>query len=111
VLPSVLVDGQVAGVWRPVAGGIEVTAFTKLSRRTCADLAAEVVGAIEAHASMGAPPSTASLRALGFETRDALSSTLGTDRYLERCSIGASRPLTETVHRTRNALLARTLDG
>ena len=30
VLPTVLVDGFVAGVWRPVAGGIEVTAFHAL---------------------------------------------------------------------------------
>jgi hypothetical protein len=30
VLPSVLVDGYVAGVWRPVDGGIEVTAFRRL---------------------------------------------------------------------------------
>jgi hypothetical protein len=27
VLPTLLVDGYVAGVWRPVAGGIEATAF------------------------------------------------------------------------------------
>jgi hypothetical protein len=31
VLPTVLVDGFVAGVWRPAAGGIEVTAFEPLS--------------------------------------------------------------------------------
>ena len=31
VLPTVLVDGYVAGVWRPVEGGIEVTAFHRLS--------------------------------------------------------------------------------
>ena len=30
VLPSILVDGLVAGVWRPVDGGIEVTAFHEL---------------------------------------------------------------------------------
>lgn len=30
VLPTVLVDGYVAGVWRPRAGGIEVTAFHAL---------------------------------------------------------------------------------
>jgi hypothetical protein len=32
VLPTLLVDGHVAGVWRPVDGGIEATAFHKLSR-------------------------------------------------------------------------------
>jgi hypothetical protein len=31
VLPTILVDGLVAGVWRPVADGIEVTAFHRLS--------------------------------------------------------------------------------
>jgi len=30
VLPTLLVDGFVAGVWRPVAGGVEVTAFHAL---------------------------------------------------------------------------------
>lgn len=30
VLPTVLVDGHVAGVWRPVDGGLEVTAFHAL---------------------------------------------------------------------------------
>ena len=31
-LPTLLVDGHVAGVWRPVEGGIEATAFKKLSK-------------------------------------------------------------------------------
>jgi hypothetical protein len=31
VLPTLLVDGLVAGVWRPVEGGVEVTAFERLS--------------------------------------------------------------------------------
>ena len=33
VLPTVLVDGYVAGVWRPVDDGIEVTAFHRAARR------------------------------------------------------------------------------
>lgn len=33
VLPTVLVDGYVAGVWRPLEGGIEVTAFHPLARQ------------------------------------------------------------------------------
>ena len=32
VLPTLLVDGYVAGVWRPVDRGIEVTAFRKLGK-------------------------------------------------------------------------------
>ena len=31
VLPTMLVDGQVAGVWRPVEGGVEATAFHALA--------------------------------------------------------------------------------
>ena len=31
VLPTILVDGYVAGVWRPVDDGIEVTAFHELA--------------------------------------------------------------------------------
>ena len=31
VLPTLLVDGSVAGVWRPVEGGIEATAFHRLT--------------------------------------------------------------------------------
>ena len=31
LLPTVLVDGYVAGVWRPIDDGIEATAFHRLS--------------------------------------------------------------------------------
>lgn len=47
VLPTLLVDGEVAGVWRPVGGadgdggGIEATAFHPLSPATWEALAAE----------------------------------------------------------------------
>jgi hypothetical protein len=41
VLPALLVDGYVAGVWRPVEGGIEATAFHRLPERAWAGLAAE----------------------------------------------------------------------
>ena len=41
VLPSLLVDGYVAGVWRPVEGGIEATAFHPLSEEAWDGLAAE----------------------------------------------------------------------
>ena len=41
VLPALLVDGYVAGVWRPVQGGIEATAFRPLPERAWAGLAAE----------------------------------------------------------------------
>lgn len=44
VLPSVLVDGRVAGVWRPVDGSIEVTAFHALDDEAWDGLAAEATG-------------------------------------------------------------------
>jgi hypothetical protein len=44
VLPTLLVDGHVAGVWRPVEGGIEATAFHALADDDWDGLAAEAVG-------------------------------------------------------------------
>lgn len=41
VLPSVLVDGYVSGVWRPVEDGIEVTAFRQFDGDAWASLAVE----------------------------------------------------------------------
>ncbi|MFJ4716797.1 winged helix DNA-binding domain-containing protein [Streptomyces sp. NPDC088785] len=41
VLPTLLVDGYVAGVWRPVDGGVEATAFHSLSPAQWDGLAAE----------------------------------------------------------------------
>ncbi|MET9611009.1 winged helix DNA-binding domain-containing protein [Streptomyces sp. NPDC006512] len=41
VLPTLLVDGHVAGVWRPVPGGIEATAFHPLSPAAWEGLASE----------------------------------------------------------------------
>jgi hypothetical protein len=41
VLPTLLVDGYVAGVWRPSKGGIEATAFHRLSVDAWAGLEAE----------------------------------------------------------------------
>lgn len=40
VLPTLRVDGYVAGVWRAVEGGIEATAFHSLTRATWGGLAA-----------------------------------------------------------------------
>jgi hypothetical protein len=41
VLPTLLVDGYVAGVWRPVEGGIEATAFHRLPDDVWEGLASE----------------------------------------------------------------------
>ncbi|WP_435969990.1 winged helix DNA-binding domain-containing protein [Streptomyces sp. Qhu_M48] len=40
-LPTLLVDGYVAGVWRPVEGGIEASAFHPLSARVWEEIAGE----------------------------------------------------------------------
>ncbi|MGW6967092.1 winged helix DNA-binding domain-containing protein [Streptomyces zaomyceticus] len=40
-LPTLLVDGYVAGVWRPVEGGVEVSAFHPLPARVWEELAGE----------------------------------------------------------------------
>ncbi len=74
------------------------------------EVAAEIVGAIEAHATLGAPPSMTTLREVAFETRDSLSEKLGTAHSEELRVRGAARPLAEIVDRARNALLARPLD-
>jgi hypothetical protein len=41
VLPTLLVDGHVAGVWRPVDDGIQATAFHQLPKRAWTGLAEE----------------------------------------------------------------------
>jgi hypothetical protein len=47
VLPALLVDGYVAGVWRAVDGGIEATAFHPLPNEAWSGLAAEAAGLTE----------------------------------------------------------------
>jgi len=46
VLPTILVGGHVAGVWRPIDDGIEVTAFRKLPNEAWDGLADESAGLI-----------------------------------------------------------------
>jgi hypothetical protein len=46
VLPTLLVDGHVAGVWRPVEGGIEATAFHRLSGQAWKGLADEAAALV-----------------------------------------------------------------
>lgn len=45
-LPTLLVDGAVAGVWRPVEGGIEATAFEPLTEADWAGLATEAAALV-----------------------------------------------------------------
>jgi hypothetical protein len=46
VLPTLLIDGYVAGVWRPVDGGIEATAFERLDDAAWEGLEAEARGLV-----------------------------------------------------------------
>lgn len=46
VLPTLLVDGYVAGVWRPVEGGIEAAAFHPLPDQVWEGLAAEAASLV-----------------------------------------------------------------
>ena len=68
------------------------------------DLAAEVIGAIERHSTLGAPPVMPVLRSEVLDTADRLAADLG-PRYEELCAAGAELPVVDVVHRTRAALL------
>jgi hypothetical protein len=46
VLPTLLVDGYVAGVWRPVEGGVEATAFHRLDDAAWQGLAVEAAALV-----------------------------------------------------------------
>ncbi len=70
-------------------------------------LAAELVGAIETHALLGMAPMSPTLRLVVFETRDAITDGLGPDRADELLRLGATRPVVETIDRTRRTLLGR----
>ncbi|MDQ1425910.1 MAG: hypothetical protein QOD72_3408, partial [Acidimicrobiaceae bacterium] len=73
------------------------------------EIAAQVLGAIEAHTTMGSPPVMATLRNLAFETRDSVVAELGAEHTLELRLIGASLPVATLVDRTRGALLGRSI--
>jgi hypothetical protein len=68
-------------------------------------LAAEVVGAIESHSTIGGPPVlTTLLRDLVFVTRDSIVRQLGVDQARELRARGATAPIAAIVERTRSAL-------
>ena len=73
-------------------------------------LVAELLGAIEAHATIGVAPMSSILHDVAVTVRDAIVSELGTDRADELQRAGASCPVDEIVHRTRRALLAQSPD-
>ncbi|HTL85893.1 MAG TPA: winged helix-turn-helix domain-containing protein [Acidimicrobiia bacterium] len=75
-----------------------------LHRLGNAELAMEIVGAIEAHATLGVAPMSSILKGAAFETRDDLVQKLGDARATERRRAGAESPVDDIVLRTRRAL-------
>jgi predicted ATPase/DNA-binding winged helix-turn-helix (wHTH) protein len=75
-----------------------------------AELAMELIGAIDAHFMFGITPMSVTLRDVALAARNDLESGLGKDRAAELVAIGSSRPVDAVVHRVRNALLDRPFD-
>jgi hypothetical protein len=75
------------------------------------EIAAQLLGAIETHTTMGGPPVMATVRDLAFEARDSVTARLGQARTEEERAAGAELPLATLVRRVRNALLGRAPDG
>jgi hypothetical protein len=96
--------GEWAQQWHTLARC--VIALHRIDRSA---LAAEVLGAIDAHAVLGGAPMTPTLRDLAFVTRDALVDELGESQFDELRAAGAACPVEDIVHRTHNALLGRPL--
>jgi hypothetical protein len=71
------------------------------------ELAMELVGAIEAHATLGVAPMSSILLGAGIATRDRLIDDLGDERARELRAAGAARPVEDIVFRTRHALITR----
>jgi hypothetical protein len=66
--------------------------------------AAELVGAVETHASIAPPPSSEAVRERTAALLGEIESRLGTDRFEQLRREGALLPVEEVVHRTRAAL-------
>ena len=67
----------------------------------------ELVGAIEAHATLGVAPMTSILHDVAFAVRDALIESLGEARATELRTAGATCPIDDIVLRTRRAARRR----
>jgi predicted ATPase/DNA-binding winged helix-turn-helix (wHTH) protein len=76
-----------------------------LDRIGQAELALELLGAIERHAMLGVAPMSSTLHDLAFATRDQLVDSLGADRAAELLAAGAICPVEDIVLRTRRALI------
>ena len=92
--------GEWAQQWLTLTGCI-----VALYRLGHFELAAQSIGAIEARATLGALPVTASLRERAFEVVDALKRKQGEERFDTLKLEGAELPVSEIVQRNRSALL------
>ncbi len=75
-----------------------------LDRIGQAELAIELIGAIERHAMLGVAPMSSTLHDLAFATRDRLVASLGAGHAGELLAAGASCPVDDLVLRTRRSL-------
>jgi len=69
------------------------------------DLAIELLGAIEAHATLGVAPMSSALQDVLFATRSQLVDSVGVERSEQLLAAGATCPVEEMVLRTRRALV------
>jgi predicted ATPase/DNA-binding winged helix-turn-helix (wHTH) protein len=76
-----------------------------LDRIGQAPLAAEVIGAIERHTSVDAPPVTPPVRDLALASRASIQVQLGEDRTAELLTRGAHESVSSLVNRVRVVLL------
>ncbi len=76
-----------------------------LDRIGQAELAVELLGAIETHAMLGVAPMSSTLHDLVFATRHDLVETMGSQRADELLAAGAILPVEDVVSRTRRALI------
>jgi predicted ATPase/DNA-binding winged helix-turn-helix (wHTH) protein len=76
-----------------------------LSRIGQAELAVELVGAIEAHAMLGVAPMSSTLQDVVFAARAQLVDSVGAERAGELLVAGATCPIEDIVLRTRRAMI------
>ncbi len=69
------------------------------------ELAVELLGAIEMHATLGVAPMSSTLHDVVFATREQLVESVGAERCVELLAAGASCPVDDIVLRTRRALV------
>jgi hypothetical protein len=98
-------SGEWAQQWQTLSRC--VTALNVLGH---AELAMELIGAIDAHFRFAITPISLTLRKDALAAREEIENGFGEAHSAELSAIGASRPVDVIVYRVRNALLGRPLD-